>query len=41
MREDIRITEQDRYRPGPDRVRREEDIRVYEDDRYSSRLDQR
>jgi hypothetical protein len=42
-REDIRITEEDRYRrDGPDRrVRREEDIRVYEDDRRTDRRDTR
>lgn len=35
-REDIRVTEEDRYRPTG-RVRREEDVRVYEDDRRDRR----
>ncbi|KYG45464.1 hypothetical protein M433DRAFT_254681 [Acidomyces richmondensis BFW] len=38
-REDIRISETDRYRPG--RVRREENIRITEDDRYTDRRDTR
>ncbi|KAK5170545.1 uncharacterized protein LTR77_005133 [Saxophila tyrrhenica] len=38
-REDIRISEEDRRRPG--RVKREEDIRITEDDRYTDRRDTR
>ena len=38
-REDIRITEEERRRPG--RVTREEDIRISEDDRYADRRDTR
>lgn len=38
-REDIRTTEQDRYRERPGRVRREEDVRVYEDDRRDTRIE--
>ncbi|WPH05105.1 woronin body major protein [Acrodontium crateriforme] len=37
IREDIRVTEEDRYRPSPSRVRREQDIHIYEDDRRESR----
>ncbi|KAK3676954.1 hypothetical protein LTR78_003159 [Recurvomyces mirabilis] len=42
-REDVRITEEDRYRREPDRrrVRIEEDVRVHEDDRFRDRRDTR
>ena len=36
-REEVRITEEDRERRRPGRVRREEDIRVTEEDRYDDR----
>ena len=36
-REDIRITEEERDRRRPGRVRREEDVRITEEDRYDRR----
>nr|OQO23851.1 hypothetical protein B0A51_08250 [Rachicladosporium sp. CCFEE 5018] len=40
-REDINITEEDRYRPGSTRVRREEDVHIYENDRRGDRVEKR
>jgi hypothetical protein len=34
-REEIRITEKDRYRPFPEQKEKREEIRVYEDDQYT------
>nr|POF22285.1 woronin body major protein [Quercus suber] len=38
-REDIRVTEQDRFRPGVERVKREEHINVYDNDRRQTRVE--